>query len=670
MNRHSLGFKINLSIMLLFLLGLTLALVALNVFNKAKNGTYSMSETTIPITLSTIEIMNNYQQVRYYTKLYMLDEQQETYDAAVAHYDKTVLTVAQLQELIKGLDISSVSQVTTDVDQLVQLLADYKVMIDDEKNKIARLSAAVDKMYDINQKFLAVISNFSEFSANKIALMDPRDHSYRENLQNETIALNLGREIAILSTNLYSNANLARWSLNPKPTQNNQHDLQEISDRLEALDLLLDNEETKSALYTLNTHYMEFSTGIANLINQLTSIIKQDTERDNLGKRITSISEKIGGQATGGAISGAKSLHTLINGANGTVIAVIIAFVLIGAGVIIYINRSISKKLSHFVDLVSEFTNGDGDLTRRVPVTSKDEIGLLASNFNCFVDNVHQIIVEVKNAADDVASGNNQLAATMEQLSATFSMQSEQIASVAGNMSTMSESTNIMVTNLSQNIGVMNTATNSVHIGSEQLKTVVSSMDTIKNKTAQLSNTINNLNQSSTKIGEILGVINDIADQTNLLALNAAIEAARAGDAGRGFAVVADEVRKLAERTQKSTGEISEIITGLQKDSDSASKEMQGASLSVDAGLDSILSTDKQFNTVVSSVTEISNTTVNVNNNINNQFNMIQEINDNAQSIASGIEESAQVVSEVTTTVSHLQERADILKSVVSKFKV
>ena len=350
----------------------------------------------------------------------------------------------------------------------------------------------------------------------------------------------------------------------------------------------------------------------------------------------------------------------------------IIASVIIAVAALIvyFIMNIITKPIVKLTDTLKDISEGEGDLTQRIPVTSKDEVGRLAENFNKFIESVHKIIVAVKDSSEEVASGNNELAATMEELSTTFNSQSEQVSSVAQNMASISNDSKNIVQSLAGSITKMQVANSSVKEGSSQLHNARGNMDDIKDKTEELSTTIVSLAESSGKIGDILSVINDIADQTNLLALNAAIEATRAGDAGRGFAVVADEVRKLAERTQRSTSEISAIITSLQKESNAASGEMDGANASVNNCLGSIKKTDELFNMVVSSVREIDSATQDVNNTMNDQFTMVQTVSDNTNAIAAGIEESMHAVNEVVTTVTHLQQRAETLKRIVSQFKV
>ena len=197
------------------------------------------------------------------------------------------------------------------------------------------------------------------------------------------------------------------------------------------------------------------------------------------------------------------------------------------------------------------------------------------------------------------------------------------------------------------------------------LNNIKNTMLEISDNTKQLSKTIDNLLESSTQIGEILTVINDIADQTNLLALNAAIEAARAEDAGRGFAVVADEVRKLAERTTKATSEIENIISALQHESEQAAIAMKSADTSVSTGVDVIEETTSSFRLVVDGVNDVTNSTHTMMTNFEEQYHTIQDVADKTQAIASGIEESNVAVNEVTVTVDHLQERTEKLKILV-----
>ena len=229
----------------------------------------------------------------------------------------------------------------------------------------------------------------------------------------------------------------------------------------------------------------------------------------------------------------------------------------------ITVSRSL-KKLTVFQKIMIDASSSN-DLTIRIPAETDDELGKIADSMNLFIGKVQEIVTAVRSATIEVVTSNNQLAATMEELSTTFDSQAEQVDNMVGSMEQVGNVFQATSKALSENMVALENTAKMSKEETKKLEVVSSDMDEIEKDTVILSKNIDNLSASSNQIGEIINVINDIADQTNLLALNAAIEAARAGEAGRGFAVVADEVRKLAERTQKATGEITEIISTLKQ---------------------------------------------------------------------------------------------------------
>ena len=313
----------------------------------------------------------------------------------------------------------------------------------------------------------------------------------------------------------------------------------------------------------------------------------------------------------------------------------------------------------------------DGDMTVKAPaLAGTSEICATFKNINVSLASIREILLNVTEATEDVASSNNQLASTMEELSSTFSEQAHQVSDTASSLDSINTTVKATVDSLKSNQEIVDTTVTSANDGKKQLTDLKLSMEKIHTDADSLSDTITNLANSSSEIGNIVTVINDIADQTNLLALNAAIEAARAGEAGRGFAVVADEVRKLAERTQKATSEVTTIVSTLQQEALTASSAMGMEAEKVKEGVNNIERTEDVFNKIFAGIDGISSVMSTIRDDMDNEYSTVQTVHETSISIATGIEESSNAVNEVTQTIEHLQERVENLKMMLTRFKV
>jgi methyl-accepting chemotaxis protein len=238
--------------------------------------------------------------------------------------------------------------------------------------------------------------------------------------------------------------------------------------------------------------------------------------------------------------------------------------VLIVVAVFIY-NMLIVKKLRgnlvELKDITADLAEGEGDLTKRVHIKSKDEAGDIAKNLNTFIEKIQNIISNLRGSISTSSSVGIDVEEASKTIKETIRTQSDLIEKNSKYTDEMRES----LVQIQDSINYAAEDINSTHTTLEKtvdlLLDIIEKIKTTSAEEVDLSHKATELAQGSTQIKEIIEIIKDIADQTNLLALNAAIEAARAGEHGRGFAVVADEVRKLAEKTQKSTNEIDTVIS-------------------------------------------------------------------------------------------------------------
>ena len=262
------------------------------------------------------------------------------------------------------------------------------------------------------------------------------------------------------------------------------------------------------------------------------------------------------------------------------------------------IGRLLAQRLVATSRALEALSAENGDVTVRLPVAGSDEVGQLASAFNRFVERLSTMMRQVRDTTIDLQHEASRCHEAADSVSRSSIAQGEALRRSSGDMQQLAAG----IQEVSALVG--ETADQSRH-ALEQSSQAVARIDeatqtlhAVQALADELSQSMQRLEQRSTRIDLVTQVIKDVADQTNLLALNAAIEAARAGEQGRGFAVVADEVRKLAERTGTSTHEIATTVDGIKQDTADALQRLAAAISRITAGVDSTENADQAIRSI------------------------------------------------------------------------
>lgn len=284
---------------------------------------------------------------------------------------------------------------------------------------------------------------------------------------------------------------------------------------------------------------------------------------------------------------------------------------------------------------LAEIASGEGDLTQRLEPRSDDEVGLLATNFNVFVGNMHAMIVKLSHVSQSLSEQSKMTAQHAEERSARIRMQQDEINMVATAINEMAAATHEIAHNSENTARHSEESVTACRDGSSQVSQAQNSLNSLADEVRLATNVVTELEEHGNQISTILSTIQNIAEQTNLLALNAAIEAARAGEQGRGFAVVADEVRILSQRTHASTEEIQTMIETLQSTTKKAVGIMNDSRMLADTSVD-------DSHAAAASLTQIQHA--------------VESISDMATQIASAAEEQASVTSEITRNTEGIRD--------------
>jgi methyl-accepting chemotaxis protein len=304
--------------------------------------------------------------------------------------------------------------------------------------------------------------------------------------------------------------------------------------------------------------------------------------------------------------------------------------------------RSIARPLRQTVEMLRGVAEGEGDLTKRLAVKRRDEIGGLSYWFDSFMDSLQDIIGKARGTAFEVASASRQLSTAAEHLSAGSHQQASSLEETAASLE---EITGTVKQNADSARQANELAAGCREIAERGRAVVASAVASMQEIT-----------RASTRIAAIITVIDEIAFQTNLLALNAAVEAARAGDQGRGFAVVAAEVRSLAQRSAEAAREIKGLIQ------DSVAKVEGGAALVDGSGqsLEEIVAAVTQVGVIIRDIAQASQ----------EQSQGIDQVNRAVAQMDHVVQQSAGQTSELATTAQVLAYQAAELEALVGRFRL
>jgi methyl-accepting chemotaxis protein len=319
------------------------------------------------------------------------------------------------------------------------------------------------------------------------------------------------------------------------------------------------------------------------------------------------------------------------------------------------LTRRVTRPLREMVEHFRDISEGEGDLTRRVPIPGGDEVGRLGEGFNIFIGKLQQT---VKTIAEDIrllGESSSQLSTISRQMNANATS----LAAQADGVSSASEQ-------ISTNMNVVASSSKAMTATIQDISKNAESARQVAQKAVQVTKGANQslerLGQSGAEISNVVKLITSVAEQTNLLALNATIEAARAGDAGRGFAVVAGEVKELARATSRSTEDIRRRIETMQQDITSA----VGANGEISAVIGQIHDTQ---NMIASAVAEQTASTSDISRMVQESARGSGAITGHIGTVATATRGASQNARQVDDASKELGRLADDLQRLVKQFK-
>lgn len=344
-------------------------------------------------------------------------------------------------------------------------------------------------------------------------------------------------------------------------------------------------------------------------------------------------------------------------------LVVVIIAILIMIPFVTLFTLGIIRPVNRVKNGLKELAQGEGDLTTRLDVKRQDEIGQLATQFNAFIERLHQMISDISEDVETLSASSTEMANAADQMSDSASHTLERANSLSMASNEMSSNMNSVAAAMEQSSSNVNTVASAAEEMNSTINEIARNAEKARSitrnavsKANDSSDIMNELSGSANEIGKVVETITDISEQVNLLSLNATIEAARAGEAGKGFAVVANEIKTLAKQTSNASMDIKQKINNIQENSTGSLSSMEEIS-TVISDVNDIVST------IATAVEEQSSATSEISQNISQASSGIEEVNVN-------VNQSSSVAAEITKDISSVNQSSAEIESRSSKVKL
>lgn len=447
----------------------------------------------------------------------------------------------------------------------------------------------------------------------------------------------------------------------------------EIFDHLKELNALDKSYQNGSEIKHLN-EYAEISSKIARgMIDGTADFSKiQDDAKDKSAKYDVLLKgfKSIQNKADARFIELVKSTQTRSDEALFLMLSISIVM-LIGLIVLaIFIAKKIGFSAKNAAHGLESLASGGGNLSSKLTVCSKDEIGQVAIHFNAFIGVLKSSVLDIMAVVEPLMENSTRLVQGMEKAESATTQQSTDAEIVRQSMEEMKQSVGDISGSAANAADAAQVAEKEVEQSLQQINVSVKMSQALSEEIQNASSTIDQLASDTQNVTQILNVITSIAEQTNLLALNAAIEAARAGEQGRGFAVVADEVRELASRTAKSTNEIRELLTVLTGAANESVGAMNSARDMARDNANSAQETGVSIEKISEQILAINGMNAQIAAATEEQTSVAAMVVDNVSNMHNSFEDTQESLKSIREVAKNLHYLSDNLLDATSKFEV